>query len=417
MSLLLKNVLVQDLNSPVHSKQANILIEKGLIISLSGKSATKEIDLKGKIVSCGWFDLNAQFHDPGNEHREDILSGTKVAQAGGFTDVCLTPETHPPIESKSDVNYLLRRSLAEVDIHVCSAISEGLRGENLTEMLDLHEAGSVAFSEGDHPVWNAELLLKALQHTRDIRVPVFQNARDVYIAANTHMHEGKISTNLGLRGEPSLAEELIILRDIEILKYSGGSIHFSRISTSRGVELIRTARKAGMSITCDVGIHHLIFTENSIGDFDTNFKALPPYRTEMDRKALVKGVREGTIDAICSNHRPYDQECKQLEFDLSEAGNISLQTFFPSLMKIVNEVSLEILLDRVTNGPRKVLKMGEVKIDVGQVSKLTIFDPEETWQLNNQTNMSKSRNSPYWEMKLKGRITGTVNGQKVTLIQ
>ena len=414
MSLLLKNVLVLDLNSPAHNKQANLLIEKGIISSLNGQTASKVIDLKGKSVSYGWFDLNALFPDPGFEHREDIYSGSRVAQSGGFTDVCLMPATSPPIVSKSDVGYLLGKQSSEVDLHVCAAVSEELKGENLTEMMDLHEAGVVAFCDGDQPIWNAELLLKALQYTADMEVPVFQNARDIHISSKTHMHEGKMSTNLGLRGEPSLSEELMIQRDVEILKYSGGSIHFSRISTAKSVDLIKVAKKAGLSVTCDVGIHHLIFTDESIGDFDTAFKALPPYRSEKDRKVLIKGLKDGVIDAICSSHRPLDQECKQLEFDLADAGSTSLQTFFSSLMIVSKEIPIENLLDKVVNGPRRVLKKDQVKIDVGQKAKITVFDPGDSWQLNSQTNLSKSQNSLYWNAELTGRVVGTVNGQKAT---
>ncbi|MEO9482107.1 MAG: dihydroorotase [Ekhidna sp.] len=414
MSLLLKNVHVLDLNSPAHSKSANILIEKGVITSLNGRSASKEIDFKGKFVSSGWFDLNAQFHDPGNEHREDIQSGSTLAQSGGFTDVCLIPETEPPIDSKSDVSYVLGKAAGEIDIYINGAVSEGLKGENLTEMLDLRDAGVSAFSEGDSPIWNSELLMKALQYTASMGVPIFQNARDIHISAKTHMHEGITSTNLGIRGEPSLSEELMIQRDLKILRYSGGSIHFSRISSAKSVDLIKSAKESGFSVTCDVGIHHLIFTDESIGDFDAIFKVLPPYRTEEDRKALIKGIKDGTIDAICSNHRPYDQECKQLEFDLANPGNISLQTFFPSLVKISKEVPLEILFDRVVNGPRRVLNIDEVKIEVGKYAKLTILDTEAKWELNRQTNLSKSQNSPYWGKELTGCVLGTVNGSKAT---
>lgn len=415
MSLLLKNVHVIDVNSPAHGKQANILIENGKITSLKGKSGKKEVDLRGKFLSCGWFDLSAQFNDPGNEHREDINSGSYSAQQGGFTDVCVVPSTQPPIETKSDVNYLLRKSSEKVDIHVIAAISEGLEGKNLTEVLDLHDAGSIAFSDGDYPIWNAELLLKALQYTNDIGVPIIQNARDQHIASNTHMHEGRMSTNLGLRGEPSLSEELIIQRDLEILKYSGGGIHFSRISTSKAVDLIKKAKKDGLTVTCDVGIHHLVFTDESIGDFDTNFKVLPPYRSEQDRKALLKGVKEGVIDAICSNHRPYDQECKQLEFDLADSGNTSLQTFYSSLLKVANEVPMEVLIDRVVNGPRRVLKKEAISVHEGQDAKLAIFDPNHKWTLNDETNRSKSRNSPYWKQELIGKVIGTINRRSITI--
>lgn len=410
MSLLLKNVLVQDSNSPAHTKQANILIENRLITSLNGKSAKKEIDLKGQQVSYGWFDLNANFNDPGNEHREDIESGIEVAQFGGFTDVCLTPDTLPPIESKSDVNYLKRKGNDAVELYVSAAVSEGLNGEGLTEILDLNDAGAVSFSDGDKPIWNAELLLKALQYTKNLNAPIIQNAREVNISRNTHMHEGRMSTNLGLRGEPSLSEELIIQRDIEILRYSGGHLHFSRVSSVKGIDLIKRAKKEGLSITCDVAIHHLIFTDDSIGEFETNFKSLPPYRTDKDRKALIKGLKEDVIDAICSNHRPLDQESKQLEFDLAEPGNISLQTFLPALLRVSKEISLDVLIDKVVNGPRSVLNMQPVSVDVGQVAKLTIFDSKAKWTLNDSTNLSKSRNSPFWNQEIEGKVIGTVNG-------
>lgn len=412
MSLLLRNVRVLDSNSPVNGKKANIFIEKGIITSLNGTSASKEFDLEGKIVTCGWFDLNAQFHDPGNEHRENIDSGTKCAQSGGFTDVCLIPDTAPPIQSKSDVSYLRSKSNEYVEIHVIAAVSEGLRGENLTEMMDLHDAGAVAFSDGDHPIWNSELLLKALQYTEGLKVPIVQNARDRHISVNTHMHEGKVSTNLGLRGEPSLSEELIIQRDIEILRYGGGGIHFSRISSAKSVNIIKSAKKEGLSVTCDVGIHHLIYTDESIGDFDTSFKVIPPYRTEKDRKALIKGLKDGVIDAICSNHRPFDQECKQLEFDLADPGNTSLQTFYPSLIQISSEVPLEVLIEKITNGPRSILNKNLPSIDTGERAVLTILDSKEKWILDGENNTSKSQNSPYWNCELTGRAIGTINGSK-----
>ncbi|WP_425392580.1 dihydroorotase [Ekhidna sp.] len=415
MSILLKNVRVLDVNSPAHNKQVNILIENGVIISLSGRTADREYDLKDKLVSPSFFDLSAHFSDPGNEYREDLLSGSEAALSGGFADVCLIPDTNPPIESKSDVKYLIERCKEVVDVHPIGACSEALKGENLTEMLDLHDAGVVAFSDGDEPIWNTELLLKALQYTTEINVPIIQNARDINISSNAQMHEGKYSTHLGLRGEPSLSEELIIQRDIEVLKYSGGSLHFAKVSSARGLDLIKKAKKEKLSITCDVSIHHLLFTDESVGDFDTNYKNLPPFRTEKDRKALVKGVKDGTIDAICSNHRPFDQESKQLEFDLADPGSISLQTFFPSLVKLSTEVPLEILIERVVNGPRAVLKKEPIKIDKGEVAKLTIFDLDAKWTLNGKSNKSKSKNSPFWNTELVGQVAAVINRNHSTL--
>ena len=408
MSILLKGATVVDFTSPYHKKKTDILIEKGRITSLVGGDAKRVIDLEGKYVSCGWFDLNAQFSDPGYEHREDIESGSLVAMYGGFTDVVITPNTKPVIQSKADITYILKRA-KEVNLHVVASISEEGKGENLTEIFDLYDAGAVAFSSGDDSVWNAKLLLKALQYTSQIGTPVIQNARDIHLSENTHMHEGLVSTNLGLRAEPSLSEELIIKRDLEILKYSGGRLHFSRLSTKGGLELIRKAKKEGLNISCDVGIHHLLFTDKDVSDFDTNFKSLPPYRTEADRKALIKGLKDGTIDAICSNHRPYDQESKELEFDLADPGNISLQTFTHCLAKLSKELTLDALIDKITNGPRKLLKKPEFSITEEAEACLTIFDVEEKWTLNSNSNKSKSENSPFWEKELHGKVIGIFN--------
>lgn len=412
MSILLKNVRILDPHSPAHGKQANILIEKGVISSLDGKKAKNTFDLSGKFASPGWMDVNAHFNDPGTEHREDVETGAKTAQAGGFTDVCLIPHTTPPIESKSDINYLIKKAPGFIDIHVIGALSEGLNGDNLTEILDLYHAGAIAFSDGDNVIWNAELMLKALQYTGDIDVPVIQNARDRNISRNTHMHEGAVSTHLGLRAEPSLSEELIIQRDLDVQRYGGGKIHFTRVSTARGVDLIKKAKKEGLKVTCDVSIYHLLFTDASVGDFDTTFKNLPPYRTEKDRKALIKALKEGTIDAICSNHRPLDQEAKQLEFDLADPGSTSLQTFYPALLQLSKELPIDTLIEKLVNGPRMVFNMSPICIKEGQLAKLTLMDPDASWTLDNQTNLSKSRNSPFWNKSLKGKIIGTVNGEE-----
>ena len=411
MSLLLKNALVIDKNSPSHSKPVNLLVEEGKIVSFNGKNAEKVIDLAGKVVTYGWFDLNANFSDPGHEYREDVMSGSELAQAGGFTDVCLMPGTFPPIERKGDVDYLSRRRSDLVNIYVCGALSEALKGENLTEILDLHSAGAICFSDGDEPIWNTELLLKALQYTSDINVPIFQNPRDIHLSANTHMHEGLHSTNLGLRGEPAFSEKLMIQRDLEVLRYGGGRLHFSRISTADSVHLIRAAKAEGLAVSCDVGIHHLIFTDELVGDFDTNYKSIPHYRSEIDRMALLEGIKDGAVDAICSNHRPLDGESKQLEYDLSEPGNISLQTFYPTLVRISKEVPFEILIDRVVNGPRKVLMKDPVVLEEGSEAKLVILDPKAVWNLNSETNLSKSKNSPFWGQELTGKVVGIVNGR------
>ena len=415
MSLLLKNALVVDSKSPFHNKKCDLLIENGVIQSMNGDTAQHQLDLQGKMVSPGWFDLSAHFNDPGFEYKEDILSGSRTATAGGFTDVLLIPSTNPPIDSKSGVEYINRKSIGLPDLHVNASLSENLAGENLTEMLDLHAAGAKSFSEGDRTIANSELLLKALQYTASLNIPVFQNPRDPDLSKNTHMHEGSVSTHLGLRGEPGLSEELIIQRDLEILKYSGGRLHFSKVSSAKSVDLLRKAKDDGLNVSADVGINHLIFTDQAVGDFETNFKVIPPYRTEMDRKALVEGISLGIIDAISSNHRPQDQESKELAFDLAGPGIISLQTFYSNLLLLEKDVPLDILIDRITYGPRRILGIDAVSVAEGSPAKMTIYDPAAKWTLNQESNKSKSKNTPSWSDELTGKVLGVLNGDQHTL--
>jgi len=414
MSLLLKNALVIDLHSPYHNKKKDIFIENGRVKSFGKTTSKKVIDCTGKIVTPGWFDLNANFCDPGFEFKEDLRSGSKAASCGGFTDVNLVPMTDPSILTKSDVEYIRNKEFPEVDLHVSGAVSQNRDGVNLTEMIDLYRSGVESFSEGDRPISNTKLLLKALQYTSQLDVSIFQNARDAHLSESAQMHEGILSTRLGLKGEPSLSEELIIARDLGILEYSGGRIHFSKISSAGSVDLIRKAKKKKLKVTCDVSVHHLLFTDSALQDFDSTFKVLPPFRSESDRIALLKGVKDGTVDAICSDHRPQDLESKKLEFDLADTGAISLQTFLPALLK-VEEVPLEVLIDKITNGPRRVLGLEAICIKKDAEAKLTIFDTKLEWRFDKKTNVSKSVNSPFWEENLTGKVTGTVNGQTISI--
>lgn len=413
MSLLLKNALVYDLHSQYHKKKKNIFIKSGVIDSFEDSFPRRVIDCEGLIVTPGFFDLNSNFCDPGYEFKEDIKSGSHAASRGGFTDVNLMPCTSPVVQSKGDVEYLFSKAVGGVDLHSSAAVSENLAGENLTEMIDLSVAGAKSFSEGDNSIWNAKLLLKALQYTSDLGVPIFQNARDLHLSENAHMNEGVTSTKLGLKGDPTLSEELAIQRDLSILKYAGGKIHFTKISSARAVDLIRKAKKEGLAVTCDVSIHHLLFSENAIEEFDTVYKSLPPFRSDHDKKALVKGVRDGVIDAICSGHRPQDQESKQLEFDLADPGSISLQTFLPAL-KMIEGVSLETLIERVTAGPRRILGSTEIAIEEGSFAKLSILDLEREWVYDKNNNLSKSANSPFLGKNMVGKVVATINGNTIS---
>jgi len=410
MKLLLSNAKIMDIHSPHHGQQVDLLLDGESISQIgTGLEAKKVIDLQGMIVTPGLFDLFAHFNDPGHEHKEDFQSGKKAAQFGGFTDVCLIPNTEPVIESKSDVNFLKSRSGDGVDIHVLGAVSEGCKGENLTEILDLNEAGAVAFTDGLSPIWNTELLLKALQYMHKFDGLIINRPKDVHLSQFTHMHEGEVSTMLGLKGEPSISEEIAIKRDIEILKYAGGSLHFSHLSTARGVKIIKSAKKKGLSVTCDVAIHQLIYSDQDLSDYDTHLKLDPPLRSERDRKALIKGLKDGTIDAIVSSHQPQDPENKDLEFDLAATGISSLPTVISQLISIQDELPLEVAIDKLTAGPRRILGLGSCTIAEGSEARLTMVDPATSWTLDNSTNPSKSHNTPLFGQKLTGRCFGTYN--------
>ena len=412
MKILLSNATIFDPASKFHQKKSDILIEDGAIARI-GKDLTakKVIDCKDKLVFPGFVDLFAHFNDPGFEFKEDLESGSKAAISGGFTDVLLVPNNQPVTETKSDVEYLRTRSGYGVDLWPMAAVSEGTLGENLTEILDLHTAGAKAFSDGINGIWNTELLLKALQYVQKFDGLIINRPKDRHLSQHTHMHEGVVSTLMGVKGEPSISEELAIQRDLDILRYAGGKLHFSQISTEKAVKLIRNAKKEGLNVTCDVGIHHLVFTDEHIVDFDPNYKSDPPFRSEKDRKALVKGLTEGTIDAIVSAHQPQDPENKDLEFDLAAFGLIGIQTFYPLLVSLEAELSREVMISATTENPRRILGLAAVKVEEGYPAKLTIADPNASWTYNQTNNQSKSENSPLLNQEQTGKILGVINGE------
>lgn len=416
MSLLLKNCLIYDRQSRHHLKKTHLLIDKGIIQSMGSISThTKAIDLKGAILTPGWVDVNANFNDPGLEHKEDLKSGSTVAQYGGFTDIAVLPNTNPVVETKGDIEYIKHTSVKSVNLHPIAALSKATNGESLTEMLDLHEAGAVAFSDGMKPVWNAELLLKALQYAQKFNGLIISRPSDLHLSRGTQMHEGKVSTSLGMRGEPAISEKLQIANQLDILRYAGGRLHFSMISTSSGLKLIKSAKKEGLKVTCDVGINHLLFTDEDVANFDANFKITPPYRREADRKALIVGVNDGVIDTIVSGHQPQDRESKFLEFERASPGVTSLQTLFSVLVSLREELDLETAFDRLTHGSREILGLESVTITEGSVARLAFFDSEQEWMLDGKSNRSKSENSPFWNKQLKGKPLGILLGEEVKL--
>ncbi len=413
-SLYLKGVQLINPSSEFHLKKVHLTVKNGKIdyIGLKETSGSgKVIEGNDLVVTPGWFDLRANFCDPGLEHKEDLASGLAAAAAGGFTDVCLLPDTLPTIQTKNDIEYLLSKGRGKVTkIHPMAAVTLGRKGEELSEMIDLHHAGAVAFTDGHQPIWNTDILLKTLQYLQPLNGLLMNRAEDKWLAKFGVMHEGLESTQLGMRGVPVTAETIMVERDLRLLEYAGGKLHFSLVSSAEAVDMIKKAKKRGLAVTCDVSAHHLVFNDSHLSSFDTSYKVSPPFRTEKDRKALVAAVKDGTIDAIVSAHEPHDEESKKLEFDLAEFGIIGLQTLWPILNQLdaKGELSLEQSLPAVFQGPRKVLGFEQVVMEAGAPACLTVASTSARWTFNRKTNMSKSDNSPFLNKELEGKVAMVV---------
>ncbi len=417
MKLLVCNALVCDSESPFNGKTCDIYIVDHTIesIEISSKKAfskvtkgVKQIDVKGNLVSPGWFDLRADFCDPGFEYKEDLASGSNAALWGGFTDIALLPSTNPARDSKTGIDYVMNQSqLSPVDLHPYGSITPKREGKELAELFDMKQAGAVGFTDGNRPLVHAGILQRALLYAKIFDGLLLSSPDDQHISEGGRIHEGEMSTLLGLKGIPSHAEEIMVNRDIELVKYTAGKLHFSHISSKGSVDLIRKAKKQGLSISCDVAIANLCFTDEDLKEYDSNFKLYPPLRSKSDQKALWDGIVDGTIDAISSNHQPQNIENKEVEFEYAHVGMITLQTFLPMLL--LNKpkgLSLDTLVKAITTNPRKILGFENISVQSGQKAKLVIFDPNQSWVFSQ--NQSKSKNTPFLQQKLNGKINAVV---------
>jgi len=316
------------------------------------------------------------------------------------------------VESKNEVSYLMSKNARNVcQAYPMGAVTKNCKGEEFTEILDMHHAGAVAFTDGENPIWNTDILHKTLLYLQKIDGLLINRPEDKHLTAFGTMNEGITSTILGMKGMPGISEEVMVKRDIEILKYAGGRMHFSNISTALALKQIAQAKKEGLDVTCDVAAYNLLFEDTSVMDYDTNFKVNPPLRDKKDIRALVKGINSAEVDAIVSAHTPQDEESKKLEFDLADFGMLGLQTFLPMVLKVAGK-DLEAVLDKFTTGPRKILRIPVPEIKEGEKAELTVFDPEKEWIYDEQSNLSKSVNSPWMGKKLKGGIVGVIgNGR------
>lgn len=417
MQLLIKNAILIVPGSSLQGKQADIFIKNGHIEAIGTLNAAPGMEVvqsEGICVSPGWLDLGTLVGDPGYEHREDFASVDRAAAAGGFTEIACLPNTLPTVHSKSEVLYVknsARNSL--VGFLPIGAISQDCKGKDITEMYDMHAAGAVAFSDGRKPVQDSGLMARALQYVQPFGGVIFNQPLDKTVAPNGQMHEGLVSTSLGLRGIPSLAEELMAQRDIYLAAYTGSRLHLHNISSAGTVKLVREAKEKGLHVTASVAAMNLACDDHLLNDFDSNFKVLPPIREQSDFEALRQGLKEGVIDCITSNHVPLDEEAKNVEFPFADFGAIGLETAFAlSHTHLRNLLSLNELVEKLAIAPRKILNLPLPEIKVGAPANLTVFDPHQTWSFSQKDIYSKSKNTPFVGWHFTGRVLAVVHNNR-----
>jgi dihydroorotase len=417
MNILIKQAKVYDESSAFHHKTVDVLIEGGLITeikkSISTKSGYKVIEEAGLSISQGWIDMQVVSCDPGFEHKEDLESLVKSAAAGGYTAVCVHNYNQPALHNKTQIEYILNKTQNKiVDVYPFGTITVNAAGNELAEMYDMKQSGALAFSDYKHPIKDAGMMMRALQYATNVNSFIIVHCNDESISVSGQMNEGETSTTLGLKGIPALAEELMLQRNITILEYTGGKMHVSTISTKGSVELIKKAKSAGLQITCGVAAVNLMQDDSVLTEFDSNYKLNPPLRTKKDVVALRHALENGTIDVIVSDHLPQDPESKELEFDLADFGMIGLQTSFNCALEAMKEKGLDTLVKSITVNPRQILGISNSSIAEGVKANVTLFNPIAQSSLNEKNNYSRSKNSPFFNKSMIGRIVGVVNGTK-----
>lgn len=413
-SILLKNATIYDPLSQHNGSQTDLFIEKGQIQKISKNieaSNSKVIDCNGLLVMPALFDIRCSIDEPGNEHKETLETLCFSAASGGFSGIAGLPSSQPVVQNKSAIQFLSNHKVNKlVKIHPLGAATENLSGDELSELYDMKQAGAVGFSNGNNAYSKTNVLYKLLLYTSNLNVPVFSHAEDPYLAQDGQVNESKNTIHTGLKYRPAIAEYSRIQQEIEVAKYANAPLHFSHISCKESVEIIRKAKKEGHQITCDASILHLVLNDAEVLSFDSRTKLLPPLRTNEDRLALIEGLKDGTIDAISSDHHPQNIENKVLEFDYASFGAITLQSFFSLYNEYLSsDLSLDQFINLASVNPRKLLGLDPVIMEENQKAEIAIFDPAESWRLDKNSNTSKSENTPFWNKNLKGRCRALIS--------
>ncbi|CAM3964191.1 dihydroorotase [Flavobacterium branchiophilum] len=416
MNLILRSAKVIDIESPFHQQDVDVLIEKGYIknigFKLDNHDKYEEISLENLHISQGWFDSSVCFGEPGFEDRETIANGLHVAAKSGFTALALQPNTQPVIDTQSEVYFVKSKAQNQaVAIYPIGALTKKSEGKDLAELFDMKNAGAIAFGDYNKNIENPNLLKIALQYTQDFDGLVIAFSEDSWLKGHGVVNEGIEATQLGLKGIPNIAEEIQVARNLFLLEYTGGKLHIPTISTKKSVSLIKEAKAKGLQVTCSVSVHHLVLTDNKLQEFDTIYKVLPPLRTDHDRKALIDGVLDGTIDMITSDHNPIDIEYKKMEFDMAKYGSIGLETAFGALLQVL---PLEVVVDRFT-ASKSVFGIEKQSISIGSKANITLFNPEKEWIFEEKDILSKSKNAIFLNQKMKGTVYGIYHNSILVL--
>jgi len=419
MKLLLKQVTISNYSSPFNGQIKDILIVDGVIKKIEDNLSDTEaklIEADNAIISLGWVDIFSHFNDPGFEFKETLETGANAAAAGGFTNVFVLPNTNPSVSNKSSVEYVVQKSKS-LPVNICpvGSITKNIEGKELAEMYDMRNSGAVAFSDGLNPVQTPGLFLKALQYAKAFDGVLIQLPIDKTIGKLGLMNEGTTSTRLGLPGVPSIAEEIIVSRDIELANYTEGKVHITGISTAKSLALVTAAKQHGINVTCSVTPYHLFFCDEDLADYDTNLKVDPPLRSKDDMLALRQGVIDGSIDAVATHHLPQDWDNKTCEFEYAKPGMIGLETCFAVINSVLTDITTERLVDVLSNNPRKIFSIDDTKIDIDNVANITMFERNTEYTFINSNIKSKSKNSPFINKQLKGKVIGIINKDKLYL--
>jgi len=416
MNLVIRKAKIIDPKSPFHNQTVDVKITNGVIDaignSVSNDANYQEFQQEGLHLSQGWFDTSVSLGEPGFEDRETIANGLIVAAKSGFTGIALQPNSHPIIDNQSQVHFVKQKaSSSATDLYPIGALTKNSEGKDLAELFDMKNAGAVAFGDYGKSLSNANLLKIGLQYVQDFEGLVIAFAQDENIKGNGVVNEGIVSTRLGLKGIPNLAEELIIARNLFLLEYTRGRLHIPTVSTAQSVALIREAKAKGLKVTCSVAVHHLVLTDETLDGFDTRYKVSPPLRTEADRQALLAGVLDNTIDCITSDHNPMDIEHKKMEFDLAKNGTIGLESAFGALLTVL---PLEKVVEKLTSG-NTILNIERQVVDVNSKANLSLFEVDSNWTFSKEAILSKSKNSAFLGQPMQGKVIGIYNNGKLVL--